>query len=66
MNFFINLLIGYKRPISSPENARTNNPAAILEGFRRKTRLPVSTGLSPLLTWHHSSMLFVQGFLRLG
>ena len=48
MNFFDHTFFGYKRPISSPENARTENPAAFLEGFRRNPRVPLSAGLPPL------------------
>ena len=42
-NFFIHTSVGYKQSISTPENARTNNPAAILEGFRKN---PPRTGIS--------------------
>ena len=32
-SFIDHTFVGHKRPISSPENVRTNNSAAILEGF---------------------------------
>ena len=34
-DFFDHRLVGYKQPISSHENARTNDPAAILEGYQK-------------------------------
>ena len=33
--FFLSHFRRVKRPISSPENARSNNAAAILDGFQR-------------------------------
>ena len=56
-NFIDDTFVACKRPISSPENARTHNPAAILEGFRKIPHVPVSAGLSPLRTWCHSSIM---------
>ena len=55
-NVFDHTFVGYKRPISSPEKARANNPAALREGFRRNPLVRVSAGLSPLNTWFHSSI----------
>ena len=57
-NFIDHTFVGYKRLISRPENARTYNPAAILNGYQvdQAIKVPVSGGLSPLRKWCHSPM----------
>ena len=41
-NFLDYTFVGYKRPISSPQKARTNKPAAILElDYRRSDMVPL-------------------------
>ena len=57
-NFIDYTFVGYKRPISSPKKGRINNPAAILEGFRRN---PPRTGISWIIAAQNMVPLINSG-----